>query len=219
MDNHETLNLCLDLLSRAGETRASGRLPDPESVLPQAGALWPDHVDQAVQALIDPYLAATMLWRTLGQGFRGNPNHLRPRDDDGPRLSRDLLAILQLHLRIRCDLAGLVDWPVGGQPAGELVGDGGWCDLCGQCCCHCGTVPTAKPGIDYPAWFYHAIAGEALHPQPYCPFLFQALEEPLFFCALHPIKPIACSRFDRADCERGLPGRGYLQAYGHGTID
>lgn len=209
MNNQETLNLCLELLRQAGETRASGSLPSPEALLPLAKALWPDQAEQAAQALADPYLAATMLWRTLGQGFRGNPNHLRPRDQDGPRLSRDLLTLLDLHLRIRRDLTGLVAWPASGQPVGELVGDGGWCDLCGQCCCHCGTVPTAPPGVSYPAWFYHALAGETAHPQPYCPFLFQALGKPLFFCALHPIKPIACSRFDRADCGRGQPGRGY----------
>lgn len=209
MKSHETLNLCQDLLRRAGEARASGVLPNREDILPQVEALWPEQAEQAVRALCDPYLAATMLWRTLGQGFRGNPNHLRSRDHDGPRLSRDFLALLILHLRIRNALNGLVDWPADGQPAGELVGDGGWCDMCGQCCCHCGTVPTAKPGVNYPPWFYHALAGETVQPQPFCPFLFQAVEEPLFFCALHPIKPIACSRFDRADCERGLPGRGY----------
>ncbi len=218
MISDDVLNLCRELLSQAGQTRAAGSLPSRQTLLPLAEALWPGQAQPALQALTDPYLAATMLWRTLGQGFRGNPNHLRPLDSDGPRLARDLLALLGLHLRIRRGLSGLVAWADGGQPAGELVGDGGWCDLCGQCCCHCGTVPTAPPGVLYPAWFYHALAGETVHPQPYCPFLFQALEEPLFFCGLHPIKPLACSRFDRTDCERGLPGRGYLEPSGQGTV-
>ncbi len=214
----ETLSLCRALLRLVGEARAAGRLPGREEVLPLARSLWPQAADQAAAALVDPFLAATMLWRTLGQGFRGNPLHLRPLDDDGPRLARDLLALLELHLRIRRGLAGLVEWPAGGQPAGGLVGDGGWCDLCGQCCCHCGTVPTPPPGVDYPAWFHHALAGELVHPQPFCPFLFQTLERPLFFCGLHPIKPVACRRFDRADCERGRPGRGFRQPPEQGGV-
>lgn len=218
MTNQDTLKLCLDLLVQAGQTRAAGVLPGHKDMLAAARALWPDEAEEAAQALVDPYLAATMLWRTLDQGFRGNPNHLRPRDTHGPRLTRDLLILLKLHLRIKNALPGLVDWPQAGQPALDLVGDGGWCDLCGQCCCHCGTVPTPPEDVRYPPWFYHALAGEALHPQPYCPFLFQALERPLFFCGLHPIKPIACRRFDRDDCERGRPGRGYLPVPGHRTI-
>jgi hypothetical protein len=218
MNRDETLHICLELISRAGASRAAGSLPSRADLTPLAQALWPDQGEAALQALCDPYLAATMLWRTLAEGFRGNPNHLRPLDCDGPRLARDLLALLNLHQRIRFALPGLVDWPEGGQPAHELVGDGGWCDLCGQCCCHCGTVPTAPPGVSYPAWFYHALAGETVHPQPYCPFLFQALEEPLFFCGLHPIKPLACIRFDRADCARGRPGRGRMPGREQGNV-
>jgi hypothetical protein len=218
MSYSDTLNLCLDLLSRASQVRAAGRLPGQNELLVPAKALWPDSGEEAAQALSDPYLAVTMLWRTLGRGFRGNPNHLRPLDNNGPRLASDLLDLLKLHLRIRAALPGLVDWPEGGLSASELVGDGGWCDLCGQCCCHCGTVPTPPPGVSYPPWFYHALAGEVLHPQPYCPFLFQALEEPAFFCSLHPIKPIACSRFDRQDCDRGISGRGCLASHLQGTI-
>jgi hypothetical protein len=63
--------------------------------------------------------------------------------------------------------------------------------------------------VDYPAFFHHALAGETLFPQPFCPFLFQALDRPLFFCGLHPIKPLACQRFDQKDCQLGRAGRGY----------
>jgi hypothetical protein len=35
------------------------------------------------------------------------------------------------------------------------------------------------------------------------------LGRPLFFCGLHPIKPLACRGFDQDDCQRGRPGRGY----------
>lgn len=215
MTHRDTLHLCLDLLCQASQIRATGCVFGQGDALSFAKKLWPGAAREAVQALTDPYLAVTMLWRTLGRGFRGNPIHLRPIDNDGPLLARDLLDLLRLHLRIRAALPGLVDWPKDGQPAGELVGDGGWCDLCGQCCCHCGTVPTPPPNVSYPPWFYHALAGEMLHPQPYCPFLFQSLGKPVFFCSLHPIKPKACSHFDQRDCERGLPGRG---CHGQGTI-
>ncbi|KMY67978.1 hypothetical protein AAU61_09095 [Desulfocarbo indianensis] len=202
------LRHCLELLSWAGALREKGLPVGEHEAARLAGLIWPPE-EAAAEALADPYLAATMLWRTLGQGFRGNPNHLRPRDQDGPRLASDLLTLLKLHLRIRRGLKGLVAWPEEGQSMAGLDGDGGWCDLCGQCCCHCGTVPTPPQGVDYPPWFYHALAGEALLHQPFCPFLFQALERPLFFCALHPIKPLACRRFDQTDCRRGRPGRGF----------
>jgi hypothetical protein len=149
-----------------------------------------------------------MLWRTLGQGMRGNIHHLRPRDRHGARLAQDLLACLRLHTRLWEDLPARVDWPAAGLKAASLVGDGGWCDLCGQCCCHCGVVPAPPAGVDYPAHWYHVLAGEAVTPQPYCAFLCQALGRPLFFCGLHPVKPRPCRDFDRVACQRGLPTRG-----------
>lgn len=201
---------CLELLAGLGRRRSGGAPPPPGEARRAAEAVWPRPLaGRAARALADPYLALTMLWRTLGRGFRGNPLHQRPRDRESPELARDLMAFLELHLRVREALPGLVAWPAGGQSAEGLQGDGGWCDLCGQCCCHCGTVPTPPAGVDYPPFFHHALAGEPLWPQPFCPFLFQALGAPRFFCGLHPVKPLACRRFDRDDCQRGRPGRGY----------
>lgn len=207
---------CLDLLENLGRARALGQAVTPELAAPLVERLWqaPPERQQALQALGDPYLALTMLWRVLALGLRGNPLHPRPRDQEGQGLARDLLAFLRLHLRIRSDLPALVAWPEDGLDFRELNGDGGWCDLCGQCCCHAGTVPTAPPGVEYPAYWYHALAGSSLYPQPFCPFLFQARELPLFFCGLHPIKPLACSRFDQADCARGLAQRGGYRPHG-----
>ncbi len=200
-----------DLLTDLGRARALGLSPDLAPVREVLPRVWPDggQRERATQVLSDPYLAHTMLWRTLVLGFRGNPNHLRPLDRDGRRLAEDLLVFLGQHARLRAGLVGRVDWPAHGLPAATLLQDGDWCDLCGECCCHCGTVPTPPAGVDYPAFFYHLAAGEGLSPQPYCPFLFQTLGRPLFFCGLHPIKPVACSVFDRQDCARGRPGRGY----------
>jgi hypothetical protein len=204
------LSSCLTLLERLGRARGRGALRGRAQARELAAGVWPDPAERelAAQALCQPHLALTMLWRTLGQGLRGNPHHLRPRDGEVLRLARDLLALLRAHLRLCSDLAGRVDWPAGGVPAGSLSGDGGWCDLCGLCCCHCGTVPAAPTGVDYPAYWYHLLAGEAAPPQPFCPFLFQTLDRPLYFCGLHPIKPLPCRQFDRADCQRGLPFRG-----------
>ncbi len=206
-----SLDRCRDLLTTLGGRRAKGGPPPANLARPLVEAVWPGEPEQrdALAALASPFVALTMLERTLARGFRGNPGHLRPADDQGERLASDLLAFLRLHLRITAELPALVAWPPAGVPAADLAGDGGWCDLCGQCCCHCGTVPTPPDGTDYPPWFHHAIAGDSLWPQPFCPFLFQALGQPRFFCGLHPIKPLACSRFGRADCDRGRPGRGF----------
>ncbi|MGD8561615.1 MAG: hypothetical protein PVG03_03735 [Desulfarculaceae bacterium] len=208
----QTLRNCLQLLADLGETRAQGRPLGPQQMTAAATLIWPlaGPCQEAIKALCSPYLALTMLWRTLGQGFRGNPHHPRPLETKGQRLSADLLAFLRLHLRIISDLPGLVEWPPSGVPAETIAGDGGWCDLCGECCCHSGTVSAAPAGVAYPAYFHHALAGEILFPQPFCPFLFQALGQPLFFCGLHPIKPLACRCFDQQDCQRGRQGRGYL---------
>ncbi len=210
---------CLTLLSDLGRERALGGGISLQRARPLAARVWHDsgEVELAVAALCDPYLALTMLWRTLALGLRGNPVHPRPRDPAGPALTADLLAFLRLHLRLRGDLPALVDWPAGGLDHRQLHGDGGWCDLCGECCCHAGTVPTPPPGVEYPAYWYHALAGSTLHPQPFCPFLFQAQGLPMFFCALHPIKPLACGRFGQGDCRRGRPHRGYRQMPG-GTV-
>lgn len=207
------LEAARQLLTSLGRARALGLPPDLNPVRDLLPRVWPDpgQRERASQVLADPHLAHTMLWRTLALGFRGNPNHLRPLDRDGRRLAEDLLAFLGQHARLRAGLIGRVDWPSQGVPAATLLAEPGWCDLCGECCCHCGTVPTPPPGVDYPAFFYHLAAGEGLSPQPYCPFLFQTLGRPLFFCGLHPIKPVACTAFDRQDCARGRPGRGYRQ--------
>lgn len=202
---------CQALLAQLGRERALGGSIEPQRARPLAALVWsqPQEVEQAVAALCEPYLALTMLWLTLGLGLRGNPHHPRPRQEQGAPLTRDLLAFLRLHLRLRADLPALVDWPPDGLPHQELHGDGGWCDLCGRCCCHGGTVPTPPPGVDYPAYWYHALAGATLLPQPFCPFLFQARGLPMFFCGLHPIKPLACRDFDQNHCRRGRPQRGH----------
>lgn len=191
------------LLRQAAQARLSGgpREPDLELI----SLAWSDESDRqtAAQALADPYLAVGLLVQTLINGFRGNPLHRRPLDDDPDRLADDLAAIFRLHLRLRAELPGRVDWPEDGVSGLGIVGDGGWCDLCGRCCCHMGTVPHPPPGVDYPAWWYHALAGETIDCQPLCPFLFQARDAEVYLCSIHPIKPQACRNFDRADCERG----------------
>ena len=209
---------CLSLLQKLAGLRADGRTVSTEKVLSLLGPVWPFPEARlaAARALSDPFLAVTMLWRTLGQGFRGNPLHPRPRDTGGPRLAAALLAILRLHLKIRTDLPALVAWPETGVAADSLAGDGGWCDLCGQCCCHAGTVPTPPAGVDYPPYFHHALAGETAYPQPYCPFLFQTNDRTLFFCGLHPLKPLACRRFAETDCRKGRGGRGFRAAEASG---
>lgn len=198
------------LLERLARQRDQGRAVTADQAARLGAALWPRaaELDQAVAALADPCLALGMLHRVLVEGFRGNPGNRRPRDRDDPRLARDLLDFLRLFGRIRRDLPAYVDLPPEGVAAASLHGDGGWCDLCGQCCVLGGTVPTSPAGVDYPAYWYHAIAGQSLYPQPFCPFLFQANDAPLFFCSIHAIKPLACARFDRADCRRGAPFRG-----------
>jgi len=211
LSDQNLLNACQALLTRLGRARALGLGSDLNDMEPLLQSIWPRPEDQALAraALGDPYLAHTMLWRTLVLGFRGNPRHLRPLDRGGAVLAADLLSLLKNHLRIRRELGGLVDWPQGGLAAGDLAGDGGWCDLCGECCCHNGTVPSPPSGVDYPPFYYHLLAGAGVLPQPYCPFLFQAKDRPVFFCALHPVKPLACSSFGAGDCRRGRPGRGY----------
>lgn len=210
-EDPQSASPCLALLGDLGRERALGGAVDGGRASRLAALVWPqaEEAATAARALCDPYLALTMLWRSLAWGFRGNPIHPRPRGLPGTRLAGDLLAFLRLHLRIRADLAAWVDWPANGLDHRELNGDGGWCDLCGECCCHGGTVPSSPEGVDYPAYWYHALSGDTLYPQPFCPFLFQAQGLPLFFCALHPIKPLACRRFDQTDCRRGRPHRGY----------
>lgn len=205
------LAACQALLADLGRERALGGAIEAPRARALAQRVWPQapQAKEALAALCDPYLALTMLWLTLGLGLRGNAHHPRPRGERGQDLARDLLAFLRLHLRIRADLPALVDWPAGGLPHQDLEGDGGWCDLCGRCCCHAGTVPTPPPGVEYPAYWHHALAGATLLPQPFCPFLFQSQGLPLFFCGLHPIKPLACRDFDRQDCRRGRPRRGF----------
>ena len=205
------INPILDRLSgflkKVAEARTMGAAIDSSWLEAECTELWPREKGAAVAALTDPFLAVTMLKRVI-DGFRGNPHHLRPLDTDGVRLAADLLTHFRMHLRLRRGLDGLVDWPAYGLPGGDLEGAGGWCDLCGECCVHCGTVPNTPPGVDYPAYFYHAISGGWLSPQFFCPFLFETRDSGLFFCGLHPVKPLSCSRFDLEDCERGRPGRG-----------
>lgn len=200
----------LELLAELSQLRLLGRTLDQPRLEKACAGLWPEPAEQdlALRALQDPFLALTMLWRTLGQGFRGNPLHPRPHPSQGQRLIQDLMAFFRLHLRLRGDLAGRVDWPQAGVPASALRGSGGWCDLCGECCAHAGTVPTPPTGITYPPYWYHALAGHTLYPQPFCPFLFQSRQGAVFFCSIHPIKPLACRDFDATDCQRGRPGRG-----------
>lgn len=203
---------CFALLSELAELRAAGRLPGAAQARAWCAALGlePGDNEAVAQALMDPYLPAGMLHQVLVQGFRGNPLHPRPRDADDQRLASDLTAYLRLFPRLRRDQDARPELglPPGGLASTDLVGDGGWCDLCGQCCAHGGTAPNSPPGVDYPPYWYYALAGETLYPQPFCPFLVQTVDIPSFFCAIHPIKPLACSRFDRADCDRGRPHRG-----------
>ncbi|KIX15212.1 hypothetical protein [Dethiosulfatarculus sandiegensis] len=201
----------LQLLTGLGLARIKTK-PDYRRFSGQVHAIWPEtfEAELVLEGIQAPHLAWTMLFRTLVRGLRGNPLHPRPLDQDSPELAETVLTFVKLHLRIQKHLPDLVLWPEQGLDADQLIGDGGWCDLCGQCCCHAGTVPHPPQGIDYPPFFYHALAGETLYPQPFCPFLFQAMGQPAFFCGIHPVKPIACSRFDKTDCERGSQGRGCI---------
>jgi hypothetical protein len=205
------LEAILAFLADLSRQREEGRLPRPGQVARAACAWWPEVEAGALgRALGHPLAPVTMLWRVLGQGVRGNPLHPRRRDRDGVRLAQDLAGWAKLFNRIMTDLPARVPWPSDGVPASSLEGDGGWCDLCGLCCAHAGTAPHPPDGVEYPAYWYHALAGQTLWPQPFCPFLFQTTERVNFFCGLHPIKPLACRRFDQADCQRGLPNRGLV---------
>lgn len=204
-DKPELLNLLADL-------REQGQPVDQPSALALAAEVWADADERSdvAQALSDPSAPLGMLRQVMVRGFRGNPLHPRKRDADDKQTARDLLAYCRLFLRIRSDLGELVERPPDGVAGASLHGADGWCDLCGQCCVHGGTVPTPPKGTQYPAYWYHALAGESLYPQAFCPFLYQARDAPLYFCSIHAIKPIACRVFDLKDCERGRPHRGFI---------
>jgi Fe-S-cluster containining protein len=67
--------------------------------------------------------------------------------------------------------------------------------------------PNPPPKIRYPDHWYSFLAGEAVENQQLCPFLFQYFGEPLYFCAIHHIKPLACRRFGRENCRKRLADR------------
>ncbi|MCB2188176.1 MAG: hypothetical protein KQJ78_17290 [Deltaproteobacteria bacterium] len=211
----ELLALAREFLAAVGPARAAGAPLEPSAFAAWPARLWPGDPaaqvaaqDAARAGLADPYLPWTRLWEVLALGHRGNPLHPRPRDTQGPRLVRDLAAYLTLFRRLRADLTGPLALPARGLAFGELAPDeGGWCDFCGRCCCHAGTVPTPPPGVRYPGWWYAALAGETLFPQPFCPFLLQTRDRPAYFCAIHPVKPVACRSFGPRLCATGLAER------------
>ncbi|MBW2247920.1 MAG: YkgJ family cysteine cluster protein [Deltaproteobacteria bacterium] len=91
---------------------------------------------------------------------------------------------------------------------------GHWCNLCGVCCQIGGILPDPPTGVVYPDHWVGLLSGDTLENQQLCPFLFQYLGEPRFFCAIHNIKPVTCRVFDREDCRRRLQDRGL-----HGDVE
>ena len=161
------------------------------------------------QALLDPYIPLGMLTRTMFAdvvGMRFYINKRRP--DLEPVLAAELLGWVRAFLRIRLDIQTRFDpetitcIPVDGTR--HPLPSGQWCTLCGICCQIGGVPPNPPPGIRYPDHWYDFLAGNAVENQQLCPFLFQYFGEPVFFCAIHHIKPIACRKFDLNDCQKRL---------------
>lgn len=164
------------------------------------------------QVLVDPYFPLTMLTQTVfadvtGMRFYINKN----RSDLEPILARELLEWTKAFHRIRQDIQNFFDFrtitciPVDGKR--HPLPDGHWCTLCGVCCQIGGVPPNPPPGITYPDHWYTLLSGKTLENQQLCPFLFQYFGEPIFFCGIHNVKPLACRQFDQKDCQQRLEDR------------
>jgi len=164
------------------------------------------------QSLGDPYFPLGMLERTIFAdvtGMRFFINKRRP--DLEPELAGELMAWATAFLKIRHDIQTFFDpatitcIPVDGFRHRLPLGQ--WCTLCGVCCQIGGVPPNPPPGIRYPDHWYAFLCGKALENQQLCPFLFQYFGEPLYFCAIHHIKPVACRQFDMENCRERLAER------------
>lgn len=159
------------------------------------------------EALLDPYIPLGMMARTIFSdviGMRFYINKRRP--DLEPALAGELLGFAQAFLKIKVDIKTLFDpdtitcIPLDGRRH-RLPRDQ-WCRLCGTCCQIGGVPPGPPPGIHYPDYWYDFLSGNAVENQQLCPFLFQYFGDPIFFCAIHNIKPMSCRIFDLKDCQK-----------------
>ena len=171
------------------------------------------------QALVDPYFPLGMMERTVFSDVEGMRFFIsKHRPDLQPVLAAELGKYSEAFLRIRLDIETIFDpttitcIPLDGQKH-QLPADQ-WCTLCGVCC-EIGGVPAEPPaGVSYPHHWYKYLVGGAVDNQQMCPFLFQYFGEPIFFCAIHHIKPMSCRYFDEEDCRRRF-AQGSLHGENH----
>jgi len=192
------------------ESAAADHRPVEES-LNLLLSLYPQASDASPirRALLDPYFPLGMLERTLFAnvvGMRFFINKLR--SDLAPALTAGLRNWAKAFLRIRLDIETHYDpetvtcIPLDGIPHPLPISQ--WCTLCGVCCQIGGVPPIPPPGVRYPDHWSTYLAGGAVENQQLCPFLFQYFGEPIYFCAIHTIKPVSCQDFGEEDCRRRL---------------
>ena len=164
------------------------------------------------QALLDPYFPLDMLERTIFSDVDGMRFYImKNRPDLEPTLLAELVEWSKAFLRIRRDIQTFFDTksitciPLDGNK--HPLPTGQWCTLCGVCCQIGGVPPDPPADLRYPDRWYTYLAGGAMDNQQLCPFLFQHFGEPLFFCAIHDVKPVACREFGKQDCRDRLFGR------------
>jgi hypothetical protein len=161
------------------------------------------------QALLDPYFPLGMLERTIFSDVVGMRFFINKRRADlEPLLAAELVEWAAAFVKIRHDIQKYFDpetitcIPIDGLR--HRLPSNQWCTLCGVCCQIGGVPPDPPPDIRYPDHWRKFLSGEAVENQQLCPFLFQYLGEPRFFCAIHHVKPVACRQFDREDCQERL---------------
>jgi len=172
----------------------------------------PGEVAILQQALSDPYFPLAMVTQTLFADVTGMRFYINKRRPDlEPVLAKELLEWTEIFHRIRLDIRAFFDAktitciPFDGKR--HPLPSGNWCTLCGVCCQIGGVPPDPPPGITYPDHWHAFLAGKTVENQQLCPFLCQYFGEPMFFCGIHNIKPMACRRFDKKDCQQRLADR------------
>ena len=202
--------------ARQKQLRGTGRVEQDSvnSIAKQLLSRYPDESEasQVRRALLDPYFPLGMLERTLFadvDGMRFFINKSRP--DLEPVLIDALREWSEIFLRIRSDIETCYDpatitcIPLDGMR--HRLPTEQWCTLCGLCCQIGGVPPMPLPGVLYPDHWSPCLAGDAMENQQLCPFLYQYFGEPLFFCAIHNIKPVGCQHFGKEACLRRLSER------------
>jgi len=202
---------------RQRQLRETGcREADPGSSDLEQLLLWyPDESDAGLvrRALLDPYFPLGMLAHTLFADVGGMRFYINKRRTDlGPVLTDELRGLVGLFVSIRLDIETYHDpdtitcVPLDGRR--YALPNDQWCSFCGICCQVGGVPATAPAGILYPDHWLRYLAGDGMVNQQSCPFLFQLLGEPLFFCSIHSIKPLSCRAFGEEDCRNRLGQRG-----------